>query len=95
MQAKLIDKILTCSILSEPLQEGVWSDTGKSVLIPERLLFELYQKEVLHRPNVDDAYIVEELTKKFNSNLQRMDYGAMLERERQQKRSSLTDETTA
>lgn len=55
---------------------------SRNVIIPERLLFELYMKLVLNRTNVDDAYIVDELTKKFNSNLRRMDYAAALQRER-------------
>ena len=59
--------------------------TKRNVLIPERLLFELYMKLVLNRTNVDDAYIVAELTKKFESNMRRMDYAAALEREKNEK----------
>ena len=55
----------------------------RNVIIPERLLHELYMKLVLKRTNVDDDYIVSELTKKFESNLRRMEYGAAIERERQ------------
>jgi hypothetical protein len=54
----------------------------RNVTIPERLLLELYAKLVLKHTNVDDAYIVEELTKKFESNLRRMDYAATLERKK-------------
>lgn len=67
-----------------------WSRTGsgggsmksRNVIIPERLLFELYMKLVLKRTNVDDRYITDQLTKKFESNLRRMDYAAALEREK-------------
>lgn len=59
---------------------------GRNVIIPERLLFELYSKLVLNRTNgVDDEYIHSELTKKFNSTLRRMNYGAIIEKERQHK----------
>lgn len=54
----------------------------RNVIIPERLLHELYMKLVLHRKNVDDDYIIDQLQKKFNSNLRRMDYGAMIEKRR-------------
>lgn len=54
----------------------------RNVIIPERLLFELYMKLVLKRTNVDDDYIISELTKKFESNMRRMEYGAAIERER-------------
>lgn len=55
---------------------------SRNVIIPERLLFELYMKLVLKRTNVDDRYITDQLTKKFESNLRRMDYAAALEREK-------------
>ncbi len=59
---------------------------GRNIIIPERLLFELYSKLVLKRTSgVDEEYIRSELTKKFNSNLRRMDYGAMIERKRKEK----------
>lgn len=54
----------------------------RNVTIPERLLFELYMKLVLKRTNVDDDYIISELTRKFESNMRRMEYGAAIERER-------------
>ncbi len=54
----------------------------RNVIIPERLLFELYMKLVLKRTNVDDDYIISELTRKFESNMRRMEYGAAIERER-------------
>ena len=54
----------------------------RNVLIPERLLFELYMKLVLKRTNVDDDYIIAELTRKFEANLRRMDYAAALKREK-------------
>lgn len=54
----------------------------RNVIIPERLLFELYCKLVLKHENVDDCYIIEQLTKKFESNMRRMEYGAAIERER-------------
>lgn len=55
---------------------------SRNVIIPERLLYELYCKLVLHRENVDDDYIIEQLRKKYDSNLRRMDYGAMIENRR-------------
>ena len=54
----------------------------RNVIIPERLLFELYMKLVLKRTNVDDDYIISELTRKFESNMRRMEYGAAIEREK-------------
>ena len=54
----------------------------RNVTIPERLLLELYSKLVLKQTNVDDTYIIAELTKKFESNMRRMDYAAALEREK-------------
>lgn len=57
----------------------------RNVIIPERLLFELYCKLVLKHENVDDCYIIEQLTKKMDSNLRRIDYAAALERERKNK----------
>ena len=54
----------------------------RNVTIPERLLLELYSKLVLKQTNVYDAYIIAELTKKFESNMRRMDYAAALEREK-------------
>jgi hypothetical protein len=54
----------------------------RNVIIPERLLFELYCKLVLKHENVDDDYIISELTRKFESNMRRMEYGAAIERER-------------
>lgn len=54
----------------------------RNVIIPERLLFELYMKLVLRRTNVDDDYIISELTRKFESNMRRMEYGAAIEREK-------------
>lgn len=54
----------------------------RNVIIPERLLVELYMKLVLKRTNVDDDYIISELTRKFESNMRRMEYGAAIERER-------------
>lgn len=56
----------------------------RNVQIPERLLLELYQLHVLHRqaPVVDESYIRDELTKKFNAWKRRVDYGADLERQR-------------
>lgn len=57
----------------------------RNVIIPERLLFELYFKLVLKRENVDDFYIIDQLTKKMDSNLRRIDYAAELEKERKNK----------
>lgn len=57
----------------------------RNVIIPERLLFELYCKLVLKHENVDDDYIISELTRKFESNMRRMEYGAAIERERRKK----------
>lgn len=56
----------------------------KNVQIPERLLLELYSFHVLRRqsPLVDEAYIREELAKKFEAWKRRVDYGADLERQR-------------
>lgn len=54
----------------------------RQVQIPERLLYELYLKLVRKSTNVDDEYIVSELTKKMESNLRRIEYGAAIERER-------------
>lgn len=54
----------------------------RNVIIPERLLFELYCKLVLKHENVDDDYIISELTRKFESNMRRIEYGAAIERER-------------
>ena len=53
----------------------------KNVQIPERLLLELYSFHVLGRgsPAVDEDYIKNELTKKFNAWSRRVSYGASLE----------------
>ena len=64
------------------LQKGERIVKTRNVIIPERLLFELYCKLVLKHENVDDDYIISELTRKFESNMRRMEYGAAIERER-------------